>query len=286
MFTCSEIRIISLNRKTRVQLHSYLLSSSYKEQIWQFRRHACLLTSCWFVYCAFKQIQALLKIQEKWHMHSFFKQANCLHNHNTQVHNLGIWYLEWVWDEELFLLVLFYTPSQANRACPDVINWSISANNTAQTYHYTKSFFILLFKARFKIFKLRFKTEPTTVAVIQNSWWCAEWYFLSCDGLLDGGVKKWFIAQHVETLTKVKKSYYHMEAESLAKQFVLKFSWYQYLFVFSYKIVVSFWPYVCAMKERLGHIWNCVERLCWQGTKVQTQGSISDDNSFSVAKLL
>ena len=147
MFTCSEIRTISLNRQTRVQLHSYLLSSSYKGQIWQFRRHACLLTSCWSVYCAFKQIQALLKIQEKWHMHSFFKQANCLHNHNIQLHNLGIWYLEWVSDEELFLPVLFYTPTQANRACPDVINWSISANNTAQTHHYTKSISILLFKA-------------------------------------------------------------------------------------------------------------------------------------------
>ena len=177
--------------------------------------------------------------------------------------------------------------TQANRACPDVINWSISANNTAQTHHYTKSISILLFKAissdlTFSSFGLKqsyhrcsdSKQLVMRWVIFLVLWWTLGW-----------GRKKWFIAQHVETLTKVKKSYYHMEAESLAKQFVLKFSWYQYLFVFSYKIVVSFWPCVCAMKERLGHIWNCVERLCWQGTKVQTQGGISDEKSFSVAKL-
>ena len=118
-------------------------------------------------------------------MHSFFKKANYLHNHSIQLHNLGICYLEWVWDEELFLLVLFYTPSQANRACPDVINWSISANNTAQTYHYTQkafSFFSSKQDSRFSSFGLKqslpplqwFKTAGDTLSdiscLVMDSW--------------------------------------------------------------------------------------------------------------------
>ena len=200
-----------------------------------------------------------------------------LHNHNIQLHNLGIWYLEWVWDEELFLLVLFYTPSQANRACPDVINWSISANNTAQTHHYTKSISILLFGKDFEASawnRAYHRCSDSKQLVMRWVIFLVLWWTLG------RGRKKWFIAQHVETLTIVEKSYDHLEAESLTKQFELKFSWYQKLSAFSCKIVVSFWPCVCAMKERLGHIWNCVERLCWQRTKVQTQGSISDEKIF------
>ena len=151
-------------------------------------------------------------------MHSFFKKANYLHNHSIQLHNLGIWYLEWVWDEELFLLVLFYTPSQANRACPDVINWSISANNTAQTHHYTqKAFPFFSSKQSRQIQDFRASVQNRAYHRCSDSKQLVmRWViFLVLWWTLGRGRKKWFIAQHVETLTIVEKSYDHMETESL-----------------------------------------------------------------------
>ena len=67
------------------------------------------------------------------------------------------------WGAVLTCPFLHTHQTQANRACPDVINWSISANNTAQTYHYTQkafSFFSSKQDSRFSSFGLKQSLPP------------------------------------------------------------------------------------------------------------------------------
>lgn len=63
-----------------------------------------------------------------------------IHNSKTQRSQC----LSWNGFKEESCFFLSFCP-YANRACPDVINWSISANNTAQTHHYRRKVFPFYF---------------------------------------------------------------------------------------------------------------------------------------------
>ena len=68
--------------------------------------------------------------------------------------------------------------TNANRGCPDVINWSISANNTAaQTHHYRKA----LLSHSISLSQISQEDKPKSNFIARSGLWEWEWNLSSVE---------------------------------------------------------------------------------------------------------